>query len=103
MGTNLVGFEERIDNLWYTTIRNRRGEPLLIFDRNDVHSVCVKQAQLLWRIHASYYILTFSNSADAKQFNEDVGAKTSQLGTSREDASIQARFDRNQITIDWQN
>ena len=99
IGENLDALAERLNDGWNTTFRNEQGDPLLIFSRGELSTESIKEPQLLWRIHSSYYILTFSDNDESRIFEEDVGygSRRNQL---RVDASIRSRFYRNEIEID---
>lgn len=108
MGINVEALQETIDNVRHITFKNERGEPLLIFSQKDASILPLRikpytqidKTQLLLRVHTAFYILTFSNHAQAKEFSEALLVLVKALHLSRTFRIIKTRFNENKITID---
>lgn len=105
IGINVEALQERIKFIWYITLKNDQGEPLLIFCQNDaaILRMCRSQddkRQLLMQVHGMHYILTFSSGDEAKKFSDGLLDYVKALPLGRLHASVRNRFENNKITMD---
>lgn len=105
IGYNVEALREKINYLWYITLRDEQGKPIHIFSQSYAAITWIKRPQtdkpqLLMQVHETFYLLTFSNCAEAKQFSDALLKFVLRLKLNSVDANLKAHFRYNKITLD---
>lgn len=106
MGDNIEALYEDIDGRMYITFKNEQGEPLLIFPQREASIERIERfqdlkLQLLLKVLATHYILTFSSNDEARRFSEALlRCNVKLLVMSKVYSNIRERFKNNQIGIE---
>lgn len=104
IGDNVEVLLERINHIWYITFTNDHGEPFLTFCQTEAAIMRVDgspnfKPQILMRVTATLYILTFLKFAEAAQFSDAFLKYVKILRYGRIPADVRACYESNQITM----
>lgn len=105
IGENVQALYEIIEDILYITLKNEGGEPLFVFCKAEAAIMRIKRSQddkrqLLFRLHSKYYILTFNNWTEAKQFSYALLKHVTSIYMSRVHRDVLDSFEYNQIAVD---
>lgn len=108
IGNNVEALREKINDIWYMTLRNDQGEPIHIFSQNEASITFIKRTsinklQLLMQVHETFYILSFSSYTQTKQFSDALLKYVSilALSTLDDDPYPRIRYKSNRFSVEY--
>lgn len=104
MGNYVQAFYEDINGTSYLTFKNGKGDPLLIFSKDEALINHIQPSdndtmQLLLRVHMMHYILTFSSNSGAKDFSNALSQYVKELNVDEVFPNVKSLFENNRIRI----
>lgn len=106
MGRNVEALYEQINGTLVVTLKNDLGKVLLIFAQNktfisrNTKPTQNDKRQLVLQINMKFYLLTFSNLAEATEFSEVLLNYVKPLQLNRTSSVIKSRLRHNTFTKD---